>query len=137
VPSDNPLTTVKPVPAQTGQPTGHAADVDYFLPNGTKAQGQVVGNKLILRGTDGKLAPAMDGAYRIADGKTIVIQGGRGIISMNRAQGGTTLNPQPQPLPAERLKLPPRPQPQQPKPPHGGESDPGSSPKGPTTGPAN
>lgn len=115
--------------------TGHATDVDYILLNGTKAQGQVVDNKLMLRGTDGKLAPAPNGAYRTVSGETIVIQGGRGIISMNREQDGTDVNPQP--LPATRLILPPRPQPQQPKPPHGGESGPGSSPKGPTTGPAN
>lgn len=112
---------------------GHAADVDYFLPNGTKAQGQVVGKQLLLRGADGKLAPGPDGGYRTVDGKTIVIQGGRGVIAMNREQGGGAVNPQP--LPAMPLILPPRPQPQ-PKPPGGGESGTGSSPKGPTSGPA-
>lgn len=45
-------------------------------PNGTKTQGQVVGNQLMLQTGPGKTAPAADGIYKTGDGKQIVVKGG-------------------------------------------------------------
>lgn len=54
----------------------HAAMFDAFLPSGAKAKGDIVGGKLMLQGANGKWAPAPDGAYKMGDGKSVVVQGG-------------------------------------------------------------
>jgi len=53
---------------------GHALLI--MLPNGTKTQAQVVGNKLMLQTGPGNLAPAKDGVYSTGDGKRVVVRGG-------------------------------------------------------------
>lgn len=54
----------------------HAAAFDAFLPSGAKAKGNIVGNKLMLQGANGKWAPAPDGVYKMGNGKSVVVQGG-------------------------------------------------------------
>lgn len=55
---------------------GSHAMFDTILPSGAKAKGDIVGNKLMLKGGDGKWAPAPDGTYKMDDGKQVVIKGG-------------------------------------------------------------
>lgn len=54
----------------------HAAAFDAFLPSGAKAKGNIVGNKLMLQGANGKWSPAPDGVYKMGNGKSFVVQGG-------------------------------------------------------------
>jgi len=50
-----------------------------MMPNGTKTQAQVVGNKLMLQDAKGKLTPAGDGIYKSSDGNSFFVRGG-GIV---------------------------------------------------------
>jgi hypothetical protein len=83
---------------------GVAAQVDYFLPNGQKVQGEVVGNKLMLKGGMGGTSPAPDGTYQGGDGKAIIIQNGiiitggtPGVVAPLDSRSMKGLNPQPEP----------------------------------------
>lgn len=88
----------------------HAAMFDTFLPGGAKAKGEIVGKKLMLQGKDGKWAPAPDGAYKMGDGKSIVVKGG--IIGPldNKSKGIKAIGPldnKSKGLPGDQNKLVP------------------------------
>jgi hypothetical protein len=63
----------------------YAATMDVFLPSGQKVQGEVIGNKLMLKGGT-LLAP--DGKYKCVDGKSIIVHNGiiieGGMVNQNK-----------------------------------------------------
>jgi len=82
---------------------------DTFLPSGAKAKADIVGNKLMVQGKDGRWAPAPDGVYKGTDGKSVVVQGG--IIATDvPARGGIMMDKKDQ----DKPKLPDRPKPDKP-----------------------
>lgn len=56
--------------------SGPAHALLIMLPNGTHAEAQVEGNKLLLPDATGKLLPAIDGRYQTAEGKLLIVKGG-------------------------------------------------------------
>ncbi|GEM_PF-6913226 len=76
----------------------HAAMMDFFMPNGQKVQGEVVGNKLMLKGVPVGMLPAPDGTYRGRDGKSIIVHNGI-IIQGGMPNPAATKMLNPQPLP--------------------------------------
>jgi hypothetical protein len=81
----------------------HAAMFDTFLPGGAKAKGEIVGKKLMLQGKDGKWAPAPDGAYKMGDGKSIVVKGG----AIGQIPGVGPFDNKPKAVPGDQNKLVP------------------------------
>lgn len=48
-----------------------------FTKDGIVHKGEVVGDRLMLVGRDGKMVRAVDGTYQMPDGKTVVVKGGK------------------------------------------------------------
>lgn len=47
-----------------------------WLPDGTKREAQIVGNRLMVRDASGNMASARDGVYKTDDGRALVVKGG-------------------------------------------------------------